>query len=127
MLKNIATNYKNMFSSTGKIILLFLICVGLGAIIVFPLWKFATVTPNVYSTVVMIIMAITAIFLCFKRIKQVGIKKFLKTIAKIFIIALGLYLCFAFVLNGQRLFAIPTLIVMIILYGICSINSEKTK
>ena len=118
MIKKIILGYKNIFLGAAKLLLLLLLCTGAGALVVFPLWKFATVSPRAYTVFVLVIAAAAAIFLIAGKIRKSGIKSFAKTLLKIAIIAGGLSLCVALVMAGKRFFALPILLAMIFFYGL---------
>jgi len=46
---------KNNFLSFLRILLLIIVCIALTIAIVFPLWKFATSTPKLYTIVVLVL------------------------------------------------------------------------
>lgn len=127
MIKKIVEGYGNLFNTFGKIIALILACAALGAAFVFPLWKFATEAPRIYTAVVLVIIAATAVFLCARKIIDSGVRKFIFGISKFLVITLGVILCVKFVLDGNRILAIPTIIAIITLYGILSFGFKKSK
>ena len=127
MIQNIAKGYKKLFDSAIKVILLLVACTALGAVIVWPLWKFATTLPQLYTATMLGVALCILLFLLVRHIKKNGAKKVLYRLAKIFVLIAGLCGCVALVLHGKRLFALPVLVAMIVLYGILSFGSEREK
>ncbi|MBQ6781216.1 MAG: hypothetical protein IJP62_08275 [Treponema sp.] len=127
MILNIAKGYKKLFDSAIKGILLLVACAVLGAAIVWPLWKFATAAPNVYTMTMLILIGAVLLIWLAKYVKKVGAKYATLKLGKIMIIAAGLCGSIVLVLNGKRFFAIPVLLVMIALYGVISFGPEREK
>lgn len=125
MIHNIARGYSKLLISAAKVLLLLSFCALLGAAIVYPLWKFATTSPAVYTyTVLVIAMGILA-FLLVKKIKTAGAKTVLMHFAQFSVIIGGIIAAIALVLHGKRLFAIPVCALAIIVYGVLSFGREK--
>ena len=120
MLKTIIKEYGSILKSALKIIALLLLCAAVGAAFTLPLWKFASCVPKVYTVVVISVFALAFLYLLFSKIKESGARNFVFSALKFFIIATGVFLCFFFVINGMRILAVPTIILIIILYGICA-------
>ena len=68
MLVNFKKALKKSFSSLLKFILLVLICLIFSFVIVWPLWKWATVSPESYS---IILLSLLACFLVYKIVKKI--------------------------------------------------------
>lgn len=64
-------SFKKSFISFLRILLLILICVGASILLVFPLWKFATAAPKIYTITV---LALTAAFIIYSIIKKILVK-----------------------------------------------------
>ena len=120
MLKTIIKEYGSILKSALKIIALLLLCAMVGAAFTLPLWKFASCAPKVYTVVVISVFALAFLYLLFSKIKESGARNFVFSALKFFIIAAGVFLCFFFVINGMRILAVPTIILIIIFYGICA-------
>lgn len=120
MIKNIIQGYGHLISSILKILSLLLVCIAAGAAFVFPLWKFATDLPGIYTITVLVLMAVIFVILAVKKIKNAGLAKSLVSAAKFFIIAGGLVFSVYLVMKGMRFLAIPVIILMIVLYGLCA-------
>lgn len=127
MIKKIVEGYGNLFNTFGKIIALVVACAVLGAAFVFPLWKFATEAPRIYTIAVLSALVAAAVFVCVKKITESGIRKFTRGLSKAAVVALGIVLCVKFVLDGNRILAIPTIIATIALYGVISFGFKKAK
>lgn len=118
MLKNIAKDYAKLFSSILKLFFLILLCVLTSAIVVFPLWKLASVSPDIYTIITLSVIALLALFFAVKKIKTAGVKKTLLFLFNFIIIAGGLISIFTAVIYGKKILALPVFILMIFLYGI---------
>lgn len=68
MLVNFKKALKKSFSSLLKFILLVLVCLIFSFVIVWPLWKWATVSPESYS---IILLSLLACFLVYKIVKKI--------------------------------------------------------
>lgn len=68
MLVNFKKALKKSFSSLLKFILLVLVCLTFAFVIVWPLWKWATVSPESYS---IILLSLLACFLVYKIVKKI--------------------------------------------------------
>lgn len=129
MLAKIARGYGKLFGTVGRILALLVLCGIIGCAVVFPLWKFATSAPSAYTATVLTLLLASLLYVIIKKCCSVGKKRALKALLLFCIIAAGLTAAVVFVLNANRLFAVISLCICIILYGICSfgINSHDTK
>lgn len=127
MIKKIVQGYGQLFSSILKILFLLLLCVAFASVIVFPLWKFATVSPEIYTYTILAVIAFFLIFLLIKKIKSQNAKKNLVSIAKFLVIAGGIFSIFVLVIYGMKILALPVLVLMIFLYGILSFKIKNEK
>ena len=127
MVKKIVAGYGSLFNAFSKMAALVVVCAAIGAAFVIPLWKFATEMPKAYTIVVMVLMIAAAIFLCAKKIIDIGIKPVASWLAKFVIIAGGIVLCIKFVLDGNRILTLPTILAIIALYGIISFGFKNGK
>ena len=57
-----------------KFLLLIVIAFALAFLIVWPLWKFATSSPNVYTVIILVLLALFFIFLIIQGIRKHGKK-----------------------------------------------------
>jgi phosphatidylserine synthase len=125
MIKNIARGYGRLFKSAGKILLLLSLCIALGCVIVFPLWKFATALPAVYTAIVLAVISLILLYLIAKKIRTAGFKQVLLAALRILLIASCLFLCAWLVLSGRRVLALPVLALTFVLYGILSFGIRE--
>lgn len=127
MIAKIVKGYKNLFLSAAKMLGLLLVCAATGTIFVLPLWKFAMTAPEAYSLVILIILAAAFIFWMVKKVKSAGARNSLRNFLRFLAVAVGFAACVASVLSGNRILAIPALILAVILYGVFSFGIKATK
>lgn len=127
MIKKIFSEYKNFVSNLGKMLLLLLSCAVVGCAIVFPLWKFATISPKAYTTAVLIVFCGIFAVAFVKKVKSVGAKILLLKFAKIAFLLGSISACFALVLSGLRTLAIIEIVVAIAIYAVISSILSKSK
>lgn len=120
MIRKIVQGYGRLIKSILQIFFLLALCAACGAVVVFPLWKFATVSPAAYSFTFIAVIAALAIFLALKKIKSAGAHKTLSFCAKFLVVAGGLCSIFALVVFRLKILAVPVFILMIFFYGILS-------
>lgn len=118
MLKNIAKGYGQLFSSILEILFLQVLCIACAAVVVLPLWKFATASPKFYTICALAVILALAVFVIIRKIKSSGAKKCLVFLAKFLVIFGGLFSIFVLVIYGMKILALPFLVLMIFLYGI---------
>lgn len=125
MIKKIVQGYGQLAKSILQVFLLLVLCVGCGAVIVFPLWKFATFSPSAYSFTFIALISLLAAFFAFRKIKSAGVKKTLSFCAKFLVIAAGLCSIFALVVFRLKILAVPVFLLMLFLYGILSFAGKR--
>ena len=125
LIKKIAKGYGELFGSILKILFLLVLCVGFGAAVVFPLWKFASSAPEIYTYAVIFAAAILAAVFAAKKIKSNGAKHTLIALSKFAVVAGGAASIFILVIFGLKILSIPVLVLMIFLYGMLSFASKK--
>lgn len=118
MLKKIASGYVRLFSTLGKIIALAAVCLGVAALVVYPLWKWALSSPLSYSWAVIIIIGAGLIAAIVKKSITSGPVLFLRRLAKFVVVVGGMCGCIICVLKGKRIAALIILLAIFILYGI---------
>ena len=126
MIQKIIQGYKNLFSSTGKLFLLLLLCTLFAVAFVFPLWKFAMTYPKAYTFTILSILGLSLIFILIKKIRKSGIKIFAHLLLKFFTIIAGLTCIVILVFHGKRLFAVPVAIAVFFIYGLISFGFKKS-
>lgn len=67
-MNKIIKNIKNFFTSAGFFFLAALLCILSAFIIVFPIWKFATDAPKVYTIVILVLLFV---LLCWFIIRKI--------------------------------------------------------
>lgn len=125
LIKKIAKGYSELFGSILKILFLLVLCVAFGAAIVFPLWKFASSAPEIYTFTVLAAAAILAAFFAAKKIKSNGARRTFISLAKFAVVAGGAASIFVLVIFGLKILSLPVLGLMIFLYGILTFASKK--
>lgn len=138
MIKKILSGYSNILKRIAKILLLVLVCVLFSLIVVFPLWKFATVSPSIYTAVVSAFFIIVLLFFLSKKClkycceknltaeeKSNRKKSLLLTIVKTLIILIGIAFACFLVLKNKRLLALIALLITVVLYGILAFGVKK--
>lgn len=125
MLQNIARNFRTLFGTAAKVLLLLLACTTLGAAIVYPLWYFAVSAPVAYTAAMLVIIAAAVLLIIARRIRATGLLATLTVALRIAVVAAGIVSCVALVLHGKRLFALPVVLTAIVLYGILSFGRDK--
>ena len=109
------------FSSAAKAAALIVLCALVGGSLTFPLWRFATSLPSVYTAVVLILFAVYIIYKTARAIKKSTWKRTLCLVLHIVIIASGFAASIALVFAGVRFIAIP---VIILIPMLCIISSR---
>jgi len=125
MIKNIAKGYRSLITSTVKILLLIAVCAGLGFAIVYPLWKWATVSPKSYTIACLCLLAAAAVFIAIKSFLRLGAKKWFVRIAKLITIFAGLGFIIFSVIRGNRIAAIAAIPAVFIIYGLLAIGFKE--
>lgn len=138
MLKNILSGYLNFFKSLLKIVALILSCLGIGYLVVYPLWKFATTHPDAYTVFVCSILAIILVTLIIVKsinfVKKSGDDKKEKKrrilcivflILRIAILIFGIVLFVNLVMNEKRLFGCISLIIAFLIYGVITFGTKS--
>lgn len=127
LIKNIAKGYRTLFSSLLKVILLAVLCLGLGFLVVYPLWLFASSAPSAYTICMMVIIAVALLFLLVMSARKLGFVRFLTRIAKLVIVFGGIALCVHFVFNSNRIAALLVILAVFVLYGFLAFGVKKNE
>ncbi len=125
MIRNIVRNFRTLFGTAAKVLLLLLACTALGMATVYPLWYFATSAPGAYTVAMLVIIAVAAVFIIARRIRAAGLMTTVTVMLRIAVVAAGIVSCVALVMHGRRLFALPVVLVAIVLYGVLSFGRDK--
>ena len=109
------------FSSAAKAAALVALCALVGGSLTFPLWRFATSLPSVYTAVVLVFLGGYILYKIVAAVKKSTRKTVLCAALDIVIIASGLTASIALVFAGARFIAIPVIILIPVL---CIISSR---
>ncbi len=112
--------FKSVFGSVAKVLFLAVFCALAGLVISWPLWKFASSAPRVYTAVLLSAAAAFLLFCIVRAVRKAPPKKTLKILLNILIAAGGIVLAAALVLNGLTLPAVPVLVLIPILCALCT-------
>ena len=112
------------FSSAAKAAALVALCALVGGSLTFPLWRFATSLPSVYTAVVLVFLGGYILYKIVAAVKKSTRKTVLCAALDIVIIASGLTASTALVFAGARFIAIPVIILIPVL---CIISSRLSR
>ncbi|MCR4821421.1 MAG: hypothetical protein K5873_00940 [Treponema sp.] len=101
-------------------ILLIFLSSLLSALLIWPLYLFASHFQDLFSISVSILLLFLLTFIIFRQIKKHGIKASLAFTAKLFTISAGLVLSFTLVLHGQRIFSLAVLLFSLAVFFLLS-------
>lgn len=135
---SVFSGYARMFSLFGKILFLLFFCTVFSFFVVFPLWKWAVVSPHSYTIAVLSfagffvlfkIICSICMYVCSEKIPSAEKKNRIRNILRKFLqlcIAAAAVAVFVYcVLHGQRIAAVFSLVIGIILYGLCAFSVKK--
>ena len=120
MAKNISSSIRKYFVSAGKFVLLIAVCIFAGIIIVWPLWRFATAAPVLYTITVISLFTVLAVYRTIRAVHSSPWKSAVRVFLHFIIIAGGLTAAVVLVFEGYRFFSIPVIILIPVLYIISS-------
>lgn len=112
---------RDNISNIGKIILLVIFCIFIGLLISYPLWKFATVSPELYTIICLFLIGLLILFFTIKFIRKNTIKKNIRFFLKVIIFLAGISGSIMLVLSEHRFFALLCFLMMLILFFICNL------
>jgi hypothetical protein len=116
--KKIISGYKNLFFFTTKVVILVVFCVGFGFMIVWPLWKFATTAPRIYTWCVLTCMVFFLLRYLYIKARALSLITILLSVIQILIAVGGCVASVFFILSGNRLGAVPVIAVGFVLIGL---------
>jgi len=128
MIRQIVSGYLGVLFSLVRIVLLLAVCVGVGLLIVYPLWSLATLRPNLYSILFAVLVGTLLLFLAisgFRRAYKKNPRRFVLKISGILALIIGFTSAIALVLAFQQLFAGIVLVVTLGLYGFLAFGLSK--
>ena len=120
-MNRILSALRDNISNIGKIILLVIFCIFIGLIISYPLWKFATVSPELYTIICLFLIGLLILFITIKFIRKNTIKKNIRFFLKVIIFLAGISGSIMLVLSEHRFFALLCFLMMLILFFICNL------
>ena len=120
-MNRILSAFRDNISNIGKIILLVIFCIFIGLIISYPLWKFATVSPELYTIICLFLIGLLILFFTIKFIRKNTIKKNIRFFLKVIIFLAGISGSIMLVLSEHRFFALLCFLMMLILFFICNL------
>lgn len=120
-MNRILSALRDNISNIGKIILLVIFCIFIGLIISYPLWKFATVSPELYTIICLFLIGLLILFFAIKFIRKNTIKKNIRFFLKVIIFLAGISGSIMLVLSEHRFFALLCFFLMLILFFICNL------
>ena len=120
-MNRILSALRDNISNIGKIILLVILCIFIGLIISYPLWKFATVSPELYTIICLFLIGLLILFFTIKFIRKNTIKKNIRFFLKVIIFLAGISGSIMLVLSEHRFFALLCFLMMLILFFICNL------
>lgn len=120
-MNRILSALRDNISNIGKIILLVIFCIFIGLIISYPLWKFATVSPELYTIICLFLIGLLILFSTIKFIRKNTIKKNIRFFLKVIIFLAGISGSIMLVLSEHRFFALLCFLMMLILFFICNL------
>lgn len=91
------------FSSVLRVFLLIALCVASSLILVWPLWKFSTSFPKIYTVIVLALIGGAAVFFAAKKIIKSDKIAVIRFFINLILIALTLFFCVKFILDGSRI------------------------
>lgn len=131
MLKKIVSGYTSFFKKVIFFVFLILFCLGVSAIIVFPLFSLAEKAPFIYTTLALSLIGVAIIVFLIKKSykylnpkdvsekeKNLRKKQFLLIILRVLLIAITVFFFIYLVLNGHNLIALAVLVVGFVLNGV---------
>ncbi len=121
------SNHKSASAFFSFLNLLFLIaaCVLFSAVLVWPLWKFSTSLPKVYTVIVLALICGAAVFFVVKKIIKSDKIAVFRFFVNLILIALTLISCVHFILGGNRLLGLIVFLAGIALEILANIIFSK--
>lgn len=140
MIQKIINGYGKLLLSLVKILVLVGLCAIFAFVLVLPLWKFATITPDLYSIVIILLFVAGLAFFSGRSLKNFlntgfptpeerrrRIKQLLNRSGRILVILMGLFGIITCILNESVAVLWIVLLLTIILYGVLAFGTKKEK
>lgn len=120
MIHKIRSSILKSFISGGKAASLIAVCTAAGFAIVWPLWRFATGTPFLYTVTVLAVLGVFIIYRIVRAVRRSTWKTSVRILLHIAVTAGGICAAVMLVFAGHRFAAIPVIILIPVLYVTCS-------
>lgn len=120
MIGKIFRGYSAVLGSTLRFAALIGVCIGAGFLLVYPLWNLAVLKPDVYTLVFCILISVLILALAGMKIHRAArenSKRLLLSVARKLVLLAGFFSFVVFTLRYQRVPAITSLVLTIVLYG----------
>lgn len=140
MIQKIVAGYGKLFISFLKVLALVALCAIFAFVLVLPLWKFATTSPQAYSITILVLFALGILFFIGKNLrvyltagfptpkeKNKRIKRLLNIAGRFIIIISGLIGIVICILKESVIATWVILLLAIILYGVLAFGTKKEK
>jgi hypothetical protein len=128
LFKKILAGYARVLAAIGRFTLLLALCLGVGVVIVYPLWRLATVSPNLYTVIFTVLIAgIALVFLgaaiirAWKRDRAA----LLLSLARKLTLTAGIVGAIVLVFAWQRLAAACVFAAALLVYGFLAFALKK--
>lgn len=126
-MRKVISGVKNKLTATALIICLVVLCGLAGCAIVFPLWKWASVSPETYTIAVFAALLILITYILFRSAKKKGISSFLFRTGKLLTAGCGIFFSIYSTLKEQKLLASLILILAAGFFTVLSVLNKKTE
>ena len=140
MIQKIVSGYGKLLLSFVKILALVGLCAVFAFVLVLPLWKFATVAPDLYSILIILLFVAGLAFFAGKSLqgglcagfptpqeRKKRIKQLLNLTGRILVIFAGLCGIVVSILNESAVALWMVLLLTIIVYGVLAFGTKKEK
>lgn len=128
MIKKILVGYASIFRSLGRFLLLMVVCIGIGFLIAYPLWKLADSNSELYTVLFCIIFGTILIIFIASRVR-VAFKRnphrFLFSLLRKSIVIAGICISVALVLAWHRIAALFAILGTIAVYGMIAFGTRQ--
>ncbi|MBR5646963.1 MAG: hypothetical protein IKX23_10030 [Treponema sp.] len=126
-MNNYKSNLKSKLLGILKFAVLIISCIAASFVFVWPLWKFSTGVPKIYTIIVLILLCSAVIYFAVKKIIKTPIKKTIQFFVNLALLASGFYLSIKSVFDERQLLSILILVIMIILITVFNILMNRIK
>lgn len=140
MIQKILAGYGKLFISLLKVLALIVLCATFTFVLVLPLWKFATVSPQAYSITVLVIFALGIFFFTGRNLrvyltagfptqeeKRKRVERLLNMAGRFVVITSGLIGIVVCILKESVIATWVILLLAVILYGVLAFGTKKEK